>query len=121
MSTVVIAGASGGRSSGAARSMERSSVKRRGPVCGLRPLCCASIWYCGLPAIAPAVKAGWAGEGEAAATTAGEAEGAAGDAAGDAAADVAGETEATGWMAGLLVGPLVGLTVTVMVGGGGPD
>src|SRR5258707_11897884 len=104
MSGVVIGAASGGRSSGAVRVMDRCSASRRGPLCGLRPLCSASIWYCGLPAIAPAASAGCAGEGEAAATTAGDADGAAGEAdgaAGEAAAagaTVAGPTEATGWM-----------------------
>jgi hypothetical protein len=92
-------------------------------VCGLRPVCCASIWYCGFPAIAPPATGGRAGEGEAAAATAGEADGTAGDAAGDAATAgaVAGETDATGWMAGWAVGPLAALEVTVIVGGGGPD
>ena len=42
----------------AVRSIDRSNVRRRGPVCGLRPLCSASIWYCGLPAAAPATGAG---------------------------------------------------------------
>jgi len=122
MSGVVIGGASGGRSSGAVKVIDRSNVSRRGPACALRPVCSASIWYCGLPAIAPAASAGCAGEGDAAATTAGEAEGAAGEAAGDAAAGgtVAGPTEATGWMAGLVVGPLVALAVTV-IDCGGPD
>ncbi len=120
MSGVVIGGASGGRSSGAVRVMDRCSASRRGPLCGLRPLCSASIWYCGLPAIVPGASAGCAGEGDAAATTAGDAAGAAGEAAA-AGATVAGPTEATGWMAGLVVGPLVGLTVTVIVEGGGPD
>src|SRR5258708_18995093 len=103
MSGVVIGAASGGRSSGAVRVMDRCNASRRGPLCGLRPLCSASIWYCGLPAIAPAAKAGCAGDGEAAAATAGEADGAAGEAAGDAAAGAteAGLTDATGWMAGL--------------------
>src|SRR5690242_19847074 len=79
----------------------RSRLRRRGPACGLRPVYRASIWYCGLPAIAPAAT----GEGEAAA--AGEAAGlAAGEAAGeapatgDAAGAVAGETDATGAIAG---------------------
>src|SRR5437867_9552121 len=101
MSTVAIGAASAGRSSGADSAIDRSNVRRRGPVCGLRPVCCASIWYCGLPATAPAATGARAGEGEAAATTPGDADGTAGDAAGDAATAgaVAGETEATGWMA----------------------
>src|SRR4030081_1025674 len=112
MSGVVIGGASGGRRVGAVRSIDRSNVSRRGPACGLRPVCSASIWYCGLPAIAPAPSARVAGEGEAAAATAGDADGAAGEAAGEAATGgtVAGPTDATGWMAGLGGGPLGGLT-----------
>src|SRR6266498_3065481 len=80
----------------------RSKVSRRGPACGLRPVCWASIWYCGLP---PPAAAG-AGEGEATAATPGDGDGlATGDAA--AAADGEAPGDATGAMAGLVVGAVV--------------
>src|SRR5262249_38781784 len=61
----------------------RKRFRRRGPAYGLRPVCCASIWYIGLPATAPAATA----EGDATA---------AGDAAGLAAGGAAGCGEAGG-------------------------
>src|ERR671933_1426420 len=116
MSGVLMVAWSAGRSSGALRSIERSSVSCRGPVCGLRPVCSGSIWYIGLPATAAAT--GRAGDGEATAT-AGE-----GDGATEAAADgeglatatgetVAGATDAAGAIAGLAVGAGVGLGAVV--------
>ena len=110
---------SGGRLAAAVVSNDRNNVSRRGPACGLRPVCSGSIWYIGLPAM-PAATAG-TGEGEAAAATAGEGDGptpAAGDGA-PAMGLVAGATEAAGWIAGLVVGagPLAAGTL-VGVGGG---
>src|SRR6266542_3041232 len=84
---------SGGRT--AKLSKLRSSVSRRGPLCGLRPECWLSIWYCGLPATAPPAAAAAAGDGEATAAAPGDGDAAglaaaAGDAAGEAAGDAAG-------------------------------
>src|SRR5215467_512583 len=79
----------------------RKRFRRRGTAYGLRPVCCASIWYIGLPATAPAAN----GDGDAAAT--GDAAGlAAGDApgCGEAAGAAAGAADATGATAGLVVG-----------------
>src|SRR5947209_19516479 len=44
----------------------RLTARRCGPVWGERPVCCASIWYIGLPTTPPAATAG---DGEALATT----------------------------------------------------
>src|ERR671932_2123682 len=63
---------SGGRSSGVLVSNVRSSVGRRGPAYGLRPVCWASTWYIGLPST---VALGRAGEGDAATATAGDGDG----------------------------------------------
>src|ERR671933_1043442 len=104
MSGVVMVAWSAGRSSGALRSIERSSVSCRGPVCGLRPVCSGSIWYIGLPASAAATgRAGegqdtaTAGEGEGTTEAAAEGDGLATTAAGGA---VAGATDAAGAIAG---------------------
>jgi len=43
ISGVVMGGASAGRSSGAVSAMERCNASLRGPACGLRPVCSASI------------------------------------------------------------------------------
>ena len=116
-------GASAGRSSGAVSAIERCSASRRGPVCGLRPVCSASIWYIGLPATPAAGAAvGRTGttDGDGWAATAGAADGdGAGDAAGLAAgAAAAGDTEATGAMAGAVVGGWAGAAVGAVAGGG---
>src|SRR5579859_1225607 len=115
---------SSGRKSGWLVWKVREMARLRGPVCGERPWCCASIWYCGLPTRPAAT-----GDGLAAA--AGDAAGfgaatglaaglAAGDAAAAAAGAVAGETDATGWIAGGAVGLGVaaGGLVTVIGWGG---
>src|SRR5438105_5256427 len=111
--------ASSGRNSGWFVSKVRASTRRRGPVCGDRPLCSASIWYIGLPATAPAT-----GDGEAlAATTAGDGDGPPAATA-DGAADAAGlgaTGEAAGWITGLagavvLVPAAAGTLVTVIGG-----
>jgi hypothetical protein len=92
MSGVVIGGASAGRSSVAVVLIDRNNASRRGPVWELRPVCCGSIWYIGLP-IAAAARGTADGE----ATVAGRAEGA-GDPAATGTADAAGE------VAGRIVG-----------------
>jgi hypothetical protein len=83
-------GASAGRYWGRDVSKRRKTVAWRGPACGLRPVCCASCWYIGLPGAATgAADAGRAGaaEGDGAAAAAGEGDGpAAALAAGEAAA-----------------------------------
>src|SRR5207302_10354490 len=105
MSGVVIVAWSAGRSSGAFRSIDRTSVSCRGPVWGLRPVCSGSIWYIGLPATAPAARAG---EGEATAT-AGDGEGPTeAGAHGDGLATAEGETvdgprHASGALGGFVV------------------
>src|SRR5262249_13224062 len=94
----------------------RKRFRRRGPAYGLRPVCCASIWYIGLPATAPATTA----EGDAAA--AGDAAGlAAGDApgCGEAARAAAREADAPGATAGLVVGAVAAAGALVTVTGGG--
>src|SRR5918912_114640 len=54
--------ASAGRYWGWDVSNRRSTVAWRGPAYGLRPVCCASCWYIGLPAArAGAGEAAWAG------------------------------------------------------------
>ena len=108
-------------------SIERSSVNWRGPVCGLRPECSASIWYIGLP-VTPAATA--CGDGGGAATAA-DADGTGtGDAAGLTAGEapaagwtVGGETEATGAIASLAVGGVVALAAGAPGAAGpcGPD
>jgi hypothetical protein len=122
MSTDVTVAWSAGRLAGAVVSKERSKLSRRGPACGLRPVCRASIWYIGLPATPPAATG--AGEGEAAGLTAGDGDGPAAAAAAAGEGDgppatglVAGETEATACTAGLVVGPVAaGTLVGVGVG-----
>src|SRR5215216_5347357 len=96
----------------AAVSKLRNSLNCRGPACGLRPVCCASIWYCGLPPPAAA------GEGEGAAATPGEGDGlAAGDGDAPATGDAAGEGEAAGDAAGAIAGFVVGGVVACAAGG----
>src|ERR671933_2470231 len=99
--------ASAGRYWGWDVSKRRSTVAWRGPAYGLRPVCCASCWYIGLPAAragADEVARAGAAEGDGAAT-AGEADGAATAGETDAAAAagdaddpaVVGEGAAAGW------------------------
>src|SRR3954452_16755328 len=86
MSGVVMVAWSAGLSDGLVRSMLRWRFRLRGPVCGLRPVCRASIWYIGLPATT-------AGAGDGLATGGGPG---AGLAAGDAAAATDGEATRPG-------------------------
>ena len=84
-------------------------------MCGERPVCCASIWYIGLPRTEPAATAG---DGDALATTPADGDGtaeAAGFAAGLAAAAAEGELagEAAGGAAVLGVAA-AGAVVTVI-------
>src|SRR5205823_564430 len=87
----------------------RAIASRWGPVCGERPVCCASIWYIGLPTTEPAATAG---DGDALATTPADGDGtteAAGLAAGLAAAAAEGE----------LAGDAAGCAAVVCVAGAG--
>src|SRR5579862_9555589 len=111
ISGVFTTACSGGRNCGDVRSIERSSRNCFGPACGLRPVCCGSIWYIGLP---PAV----AGTGERAAPTTVPRDG---DAAGEAAGLMAGLTVETGAgraLAGELAGGCVGFAAVAAVGWG---
>src|SRR5438093_7443056 len=86
--------ASGGMFSGSDVSKRRSTVAWRGPAYGLRPVCCGSCWYIGLPTAAGDA---WGfAEGDAAAN---------GDGAAAAADD--GEVGAAGW--GFAEGGAVGV------------
>src|SRR5438128_9687459 len=82
--------ASDGIFSGRDVSKRRSTVAWRGPAYGLRPVCCGSCWYIGLPSAAGDAW-GFAVDGAAAEGDAG--------ATGDGAAATAGDGEAAaaGW------------------------
>src|ERR687885_2423867 len=111
MSGVLMVAWSAGRSSGALRSIERTSVSCRGPVWGLRPVCSGSIWYIGLPATAAAT--GRAGDGDATAT-AGE-----GDGTAEAAADGDGLATAAGGAVARATGAARAIAGLVVGAGGG--